>query len=164
MTPIVEISRARVKDRHGICRVHKSSITILCGRHYSATEIEDWIGALNPDHYLEALRTETVFVARVGNRIVGFAQMRATEATIEALYVHPRHVRHGTGTKLLVCLENEARTSGRELISLDATLNSVPFFLLRGYLFLSEGARRASGDANAPRVKMEKRLQPGGIG
>ena len=159
MSPIVQISRAQVKDRHGICRIHKSSITILCGKHYSATEIEDWVSALKPDDYLEALRTETIFVAKVGNRIVGFAQAKAREATIEAIYVHPRHVRHGTGTKLLVCLENEVRTSGRDLITLDATLNSVPFFLLRGYAFLSEGARRLSGDANTLRVKMEKRLQ-----
>ncbi len=160
MSPIVDIFRAQVKDRHGICRVHKSSITILCGRYYSATEIEDWVRALEPDHYLEALRTDTVFVARAGNRIVGFAQMRAREATIDAIYIHPRHVRHGTGTKLLVCLENEARTSGHELITLDATLNSVPFFLLRGYAFLSEGAPRGSGDAARPRVKLGKRLQP----
>ena len=60
MMQAVRIARARESDRQGICRVHKASITILCGIHYTPQEIEALIfensthigkGILIPDAY-----------------------------------------------------------------------------------------------------------------
>ena len=39
----IEVTKAALDDRHAICRIHKASITIVCGGHYTPEEIAAWI-------------------------------------------------------------------------------------------------------------------------
>ena len=152
------IANARDSDRHAICRVHKASITILSGTHYTPEEIEAWVGPIRPDDYLEAIRGDIVLVAWVQSRIVGFVQLRKRDGSLHSLYVHPRHVRGGVGKTLLVCIESEARKLGHRQIVLHATLNSVPFFVERGYSFQREEPIPGHAGATLPCMQMHKTL------
>jgi len=156
----VRIVRAREEDAAGICRAHKASITMLCAGHYTPQEIEAWVANRQAEDYLPGLRENLVLVAVARDRIAGFAEMKASEGLILALYVHPGQVRRGIGGTLLSYLENEARQAGRSEILLDATMNSIPFFLNRGYTLLGEGTNMTPSGLPIPCVHMRKNLQP----
>jgi GNAT superfamily N-acetyltransferase len=154
----VIISRAQADDRHGICRVQKASITILCGAHYTLEEIEAWVGPKQPDDYLPAIRDEIVLVAKDGSEIVGFAQMTRADHRISALYVHPGHLRYGIGSELLSRLEEEARGLGSDVVRMEAPLNAVSFCLARGFSSQGEALRTVRSGVSVPCLHMEKRL------
>ena len=161
MSKTVEITRARLDDRHEICRVQKSSITVLCGEHYTLEEIEAWVEPKQPDDYLRAIEKEIVLVAKIKNRIVGFAQMTREDARINALYIDPEHIRSGIGTRLLGILEDEARKLGRETVNLEVPLNAVSFCLARGFASQGQATRSVRSGVVVPCVHMQKRLNPG---
>lgn len=152
------VSRAEPGDRHGICRVQKASITILCGTHYTLEEVEAWVGPKQPDDYLQAIRDEIVIVAKGGAEIVGFAQMSRSESRISALYVAPEHLRGGIGTMLLTRLEDEARGLGSSMVRLEAPLNAVSFCLSKGFSSRGETLRTVRSGISVPCVQMEKHL------
>lgn len=153
-----DVSRAQPDDRHGICRVQKAAITILCGTHYTLEEVEAWVGPKQPDDYLQAINDEIVLVAKDGDAIIGFGQMTKGDSRISALYVDPRHLRGGIGSRLLAKLEEEARGLGSDIVRLEAPLNAVSFCLSRGFSSLGEAMRTARSGVSVPCVKMEKRL------
>jgi len=154
----LDVSRAQPDDRHGICRVQKAAITILCGTHYTLEEVEAWVGPKHPDDYLRAIRDEIVLVAKDGDAIVGFGQMTKGDSRISALYVDPNHLRGGIGSTLLTRLEQEARGLGSDIVRLEAPLNAVSFCLARGFSSQGESMRRARSGVSVPCVHMEKRL------
>jgi GNAT superfamily N-acetyltransferase len=156
----IRIVRAKEEDAAGICRAHKASITVLCAGHYTPREIEAWIGRREPADYLPGLRENIMLVAVARDRIAGFAEMQTSDGLIKALYVHPGHVRSGIGGTLLKCLETEARGAGWGEVRLNATLNSVSFYLNRGYTLQSEGTNMTRTGVAIPCVHMQKDLEP----
>lgn len=152
------IARAGEDDAAGICRVHRGSLTVLCAGHYTPKEIEAWIGDRKTEDYLPGLRNNLVLVAKTRGRIAGFAELQVGDGLLRALYVHPRHARGGIGGTLLNCVENEARQAGLTEVHLNATLNSVSFFLNRGYTLLGEGTKTTRTGASIPCVRMRKSL------
>jgi GNAT superfamily N-acetyltransferase len=153
-----DICRAQPDDRHGICRVQKAAITILCGAHYTPEEVEAWVGPKQPDDYLQAIREEIVLVAKDGDAIVGFGQMAKGDSRISALYVDPNHLHGGIGSMLLNRLEQEARDLGSSVVRLEAPLNAVSFCLARGFSSQGEALRRVRSGVSVPCVQMEKRI------
>ena len=154
----LDIFRAQPDDRHGICRVQKAAITILCGAHYTLEEVEAWVGPKQPDDYLQAISNEIVLVAKDGDAIVGFGQMTKGDSRISALYVDPSHLRGGIGSMLLTRLEEEARGLGSNVLRLEAPLNAVSFCLARGFSSQGEALRTARSGVSVPCLQMEKRL------
>jgi len=155
----VRVARADESDAAGICRAHKSSVAVLCASHYTPKEIEAWIGTRKPDDYLPALRTNLVLVAVARGRIAGFTEMQRSDGLLRALYVHPGHARCGIGTNMLNCLEKEAAKEGWTELRLNATLNSVAFYLNRGYQFEKKGTNITRTGVSIPCVHMLKRLE-----
>ena len=84
------------------------------------------------------------------------------EGLIEAVYVDPEAGRRGIGAALVAALEREARTRGARTLALEASLNSVPFYLAQGF-----DVETAAQHALAPGVAlrcmvMSKALVPTG--
>ncbi len=154
----LDVSRAQPDDRHGICRLQKASITVLCGTHYTLEEVEAWVGPKQPDDYIQAIRDEIVIVVKGGAEIVGFAQMSRSDSRISALYVDPEHLRGGIGSMLLTRLEDEARGLGSSVVRMDAPLNAVSFCLAKGFSSQGEALRTVRSGVSVPCVHMEKHL------
>jgi hypothetical protein len=133
MDQSVRIMRARVRDRQGISRAHKASIGVLCAGHYTPQEIESWIGGRQPDDYLPGIQENIVLIAVAQDRVAGFAEMQGHDGLIS--------------------------TAGQEVLRLDATLNSVSFYLSRGYTLQGEGMITTRGGLTIPCVHMQKRLE-----
>lgn len=152
------IRRAELADSENICRVHKASITALCGGDYTPGQIEAWIGQRQAVDYVKAIQSACFFVAEEDGQIIGFSLMQPAQGVINAVYVHPEHVGRGVGTLLLAALEREARAAGLSRVTLNATLNSVLFYKARGYESCGSGMNTLPSGVELPCLRMEKSM------
>jgi GNAT superfamily N-acetyltransferase len=156
---VTSIRRAAAADCAPIWAVHTRAIRHGCAPHYAPEDIAAWSGRMSPATYGELLLTRSMFVAEAeGGRIAGFAQLETGEGVVEGVYVDPDFMRQGVGRALVAALEDEAQRLGLARLTLDASLNAVPFYLALGYRIEGD-LRHALGGGHAVACKlMSKRL------
>ena len=152
------IRRATARDAVAICALHKEAVRRLCAGAYSAEQIEAWVGRRVPENYCKAMSVdgETILVAERASRVAAFASLKGE--MLFGLYVDPTHGR-GLGHELLASVEDDARGRSVAVLSLQATLNAVPFYRRHGYSVDRAGVV-PRGNLKLPVVEMSKSLSP----
>ena len=151
------IRQATLNDAEGIFRVHTSAIRNVAFTHYTPEQIEAWAGRLAPISYHKSIESNVVFVA-VDTEICGFSQLDPRSSVIKGVYVLASHVRRGFGSRLLLALESVAKAAGLLQLTLDASLNSVPFYEHAGYRRVRSGNHEFNSGVSIPCVVMCKEL------
>jgi N-acetylglutamate synthase-like GNAT family acetyltransferase len=123
---------------------------------YSPEEIQAWAVPKEPESYEESIRTKEFFVAEEDGIIIGFGVLNQESAVVEAVYVSPAAGRRGIGLQLLRKLEESALSLAMEVISLNASLNAVPFYKRAGYVAQEESKYRLSTGVEIACVPMVK--------
>lgn len=137
-------------------RIHVASVRALCAAHYTAAQIEAWVGGRRPEHYGRAMTDlgQSMFVAERAGEVIGFSSLRDDE--VWAVYVDPERGR-GAGGALLDAVEAEARARGVRRLRLMASLNSVHFYERHGYRALHRSSVPLPS-TELPAMEMEKKL------
>jgi putative acetyltransferase len=138
------IRPATPADAEALCALHKASVRTLCLGAYTAAEIEAWLRDREPQGFRHAMTDggETMLVAEHNGAIVGFASIK--ETVLFGLYVDPATGR-GAGRVLLLAAEDEVRRRGASILSLQATLNAVPFYRQHGFMRQERSTVRRGG-------------------
>jgi putative acetyltransferase len=138
------IRPAKPADAEALCALHKASVRALCLGAYTADEIEAWLREREPQGFRHAMTDggETMLVAEHDGAVVGFASIKAT--VLYGLYVDPAKGR-GAGRVLLLAAEDEVRRRGASVLSLQATLNAVPFYRKHGFMRQERSTVRRGG-------------------
>jgi GNAT superfamily N-acetyltransferase len=153
------IRRATLDDADAIFHVHTSAIRHVAASHYTPEQIEAWAGELRPAAYREPIEHKVLLVAvDDAGGICGFGQLDAPNSVVEAVYVLPSHVRRGLGRGLLAALEAAAHASDVSALTLDASLNSVPFYSRAGYMPICAAEHRLKAGVSIPCMLMHKVL------
>lgn len=120
-------------DAEALCALHKASVRALCVGAYTTEEIEAWLREREPQGFRRAMTdgSETMLVAEGDAAVAGFAPIKG--ATLFGLYVDPARGRRA-GRLLLESAEELVRRSGAAILSLQATLNAVPFYRKHGFM------------------------------
>ena len=124
--------------------MHKASVRALCRGAYTADEIEAWLREREPRGFRHAMTDggEAMLVAECDGAVVGFASIKGT--VLFGLYVDPATGR-GAGRVLLAAAEDEVRRRGASVLSLQATLNAVPFYRQHGFMRQDRATVRRGG-------------------
>jgi GNAT superfamily N-acetyltransferase len=138
--------------------VHRSAIRDAASTHYTSEQVEAWAGRLSPASYGEPIANKILFVAVDTGQICGFSQLDPKSSVVEAVYVLPTHSRRGLGSRLLSALESIAQASGLTQLTLDASLNSVPFYEQAGYKRVRSVDHELKPGVSIPCVLMRKEL------
>ncbi|MBL6617795.1 MAG: GNAT family N-acetyltransferase [Reyranella sp.] len=138
------IRPATLADAEALCGLHKAAVRKLCVGAYAADEIEAWLREREPAGFRHAMTEggETMLVAERDGAVAGFASIK--EAVLFGLYVDPATGR-GAGQVLLHAAEEEVRRRGATVLSLQATLNAVPFYRKHGYMRQDRSSVRRGG-------------------
>ena len=138
------IRPATPADAEALSALHKASVRTLCLGAYTADEIEAWLRDREPQGFRHAMTDggETMLVAERDDAIVGFASIK--ETVLYGLYVDPATGR-GAGRVLLLAAEDEVRRRGASVLSLQATLNAVPFYRKHGFMRQDRSIVRRGG-------------------
>jgi GNAT superfamily N-acetyltransferase len=126
----VEIRFASDCDADDIHDVLRRSVYERASGRYTAEQLAGWVAGRCPADYRAAMaRGETLFVATIDGRVLGFAALVRRE--VQAVYVAPEG--RGLGVRLLVAVEIEARGRGLTRLDVHASLNAADFYRSHGY-------------------------------
>lgn len=142
MSLITHLRPARAEDREHIFNAHEYAVRYTCARNYDNAVLAAWLKLLDPGAYLDTMADpdKRLWVADYKGHIQGFFQLDVRSAQLDALYVHPFVHNQGLGTALLQRAEEVARRHSLGLLKLYASLNSVGFYQLNGYVSLGTAA------------------------
>ena len=159
----VALRAARPGVEHALWSVHTRAIRISAATHYTEDALEAWAGRMRPEHYIEPMRTRAMIVAEATTdaaRVAGFGQLQPEEGVIEAIYVDPDFARRGIGRGLFEALENLARARGLPGLTVEASLNSVPFYAAMGCVRRCVDRHELAPGVHIACVVMDKHLTP----
>jgi GrpB-like predicted nucleotidyltransferase (UPF0157 family)/GNAT superfamily N-acetyltransferase len=157
----MKIRHATHADLEGICRVHVDAVRGLCTLHYTAPELEAWVGHLRPGAHSSDIDAKVFFVA-VDEReaVLGFSVLDSSKGEVRAVYVHPTAARIGVGAALLRRVEETALERGLVRLLLDASLNSVEFYFRAGYMPVEARRHQLRSGVALRCIVMAKSLGP----
>ena len=99
-----------------------------------------------------------MLVEEIEGRVVGFAQLDVQKAVVERIYVLPSYARRRIASRLLARLEAIAGDNEVAMLSIDATLNAVPFYQTAGYSIVQRVDDLPVDGVAFPYVVMTKHL------
>lgn len=150
------IRRARQEDCQAIIGVHGAAVRGIDTELYTAEELEAWAIPKKLAAYEEAIRVKEFFVAEDDGVILGFGVLNKERSEVEAVYVSPAAGGRGIGLKVLQVLEEQAHDLGLSELTLNASLNAVPFYERAGYAGDKESKYRLATGVEIPCRPMAK--------
>lgn len=153
----MEIRKAEEKDIPAIVSIHKNCVLKINSKLYPPQVIKEWVGSISEESVLKQFKNTEWIVCEVESEIVGFVQYSLTDKTLFQIQVEPKFQGNSIGTALYKYVESKFINSGLEKISLNATLNAVPFYEKMGFSKL-EDIKFKLGENFVDMVKMEKIL------
>lgn len=127
------IRKARKNDAQVILEIRGAAIKRQCVGHYSAKEMTIWADAEVTKEFLDAVES-SYFVATVAGSVVGTGMINLGSGRVDAIFVHPKHMRTGIGRQMMSHLEKLALDAQLSQLSLDSTLNAVAFYRSLGFV------------------------------
>ena len=154
----IKIRRAMATDAENIWEVRKQAILFGCRKHYPTDLLESWGKSPMPVTFASFVQNEPFYVAETESRMVGFAGLKRSASEVNAVFVLPEVAGHGVGMRLLQHLETFAQENKISILTLSASLNSVPFYKACGYKEGSKGLHTTTSGLQIECVSMEKEL------
>ncbi|MDB4539951.1 GNAT family N-acetyltransferase, partial [Saprospiraceae bacterium] len=95
--------------------------------------LETWTTGEMTEEFVEQVLAN-YYVAIVNSEVVATGALDLKSGQIDAMSVHPSHMRTGLGRQMLSHLEKLANESGLVRLKLDSTLNAAPFYRACGFV------------------------------
>ena len=132
-----------------------------CRGHYAEDVLDEWVHRPMPAGFSARIARHYYLIAEAGGRAVGFAALKRIAHEVDAVFVVPQVFGTGLGAKLLGRIEARARATGLRLLTLNASLNAVPFYRRAGYRALRPAVHVSATGLRIPCVRMRKALRRG---
>lgn len=107
-------------------------------RDYSQEQVAAWAPAeMDRDTWTKRLSQAFTYIAEEDGKIAGFGELEAN-GHIDRFYCHKDFQRKGVGTKLLVQIEQQARSLGLSKLVTEASITAKPFFEANGFFVVRQ--------------------------
>ena len=130
---VLAIRKAHKGDAQEIWGIRNAAINSQCKGHYSPAELEIWTNGETTEQFIEAVG-DSFYVVTLDGHVVGTGVINLESGKVDAIFVHPSHMRSGIGRQVLLHLEKLAFDAGLTQLSLDSTLNAAPFYRECGFV------------------------------
>jgi GNAT superfamily N-acetyltransferase len=150
----------RFEDVPEILRMVRRAVERGCRDHYDAQQRAAVYVSYARTLFVEALGPFDTVAAEEQGRIVGVAQLDATDGRLRALFVDAGFQQRGLGRTLIEEIEARARGRGCRRLHGAMALNAVPFYLRTGFRRCGGPDQLLTGGISIPVVRMEKDIGP----
>ena len=152
-------------DARAILEAHRSAVRGTASAYYSQAIIDEW-GAVNiaPERITNFERwiergEEVIVVAVVSTgQVIGFGSIVPSNSELRAVYVAAEYGRQGIGRAILQQLDTLAREAGVNELSMEASMNAVPFYTANGFISLAPGEHPMPSGNRMACMRMSKSL------
>jgi putative acetyltransferase len=159
------LRRGVLVDARAILEAHRSAVRGTASAYYSQAIIDEW-GAVDiaPERITNFERQiergeEVIVVAVVSTgHVIGFGSIVPSNSELRAVYVAAEFGRRGVGRAILRQLETLARDAGVNELSMDASINAVPFYTANGFISLGPGEHPMPSGNRMACMRMSKSL------
>jgi putative acetyltransferase len=140
----IQIRCAEEYDLNEIAVLFYETITTIATKDYGEEHIKLW-STRDMVFWKRRFHEQHFILAEIENRIAGFASLTVT-GYIDFLYVHKDHQRKGIAGKLLMALEDYARSENMNEIFSDISITAKEFFLKNNFVLAVERKRKNNND------------------
>jgi putative acetyltransferase len=110
------------------------SVHGIARRNYSPAQLDAWAPQIfDADQWITRIRRNNPFVAEVGGRTVGFADLQ-DDGLIDHFFVEANYCGMGVGSALMNHLHLNARERGIDNLRAEVSLTAQPFFERYGFV------------------------------
>lgn len=127
------IRKARKDEAQVIWEIRNAAINSQCVGHYSPEDLEIWTSGEMTKQFIDIVES-SFYVATVDGCVVGTGMINLESGKLDAIFVHPSHIRTGIGKQIMLHLEKLALDAGLTQLSLESTLNAVTFYQAQGFV------------------------------
>jgi GNAT superfamily N-acetyltransferase len=154
------IRKYQAGDAQALTEIFYNAVESNCGEGYSPEEIRAW-APLPIDYasWKRRLEQHRPWVALLHSSPIGFISL-LPDGEVGLAYVHRAFQRQGVASKLYEALENEARSTGLDKLSVEASHAAKPLFERLGYGVAHRNNKIRNG-LTLVNWKMTKVLHPG---
>jgi len=156
---MLSIEKAKREDAPTAWKIRNAAILNQCAGHYSVDNLKAWTSGDLSEDFVKVVEKH-FYVARSNNEIVGTGMISVETGKIDAIFVHPAHMRRGIGAKIVEHLEIIALGHGLETLTLDSTLNAVAFYRSCGFEGNEVGAYISPRGLSLDCIPMVKVISP----
>ena len=155
---VIVIRKAHTVDAQEVWDIRNAAINSQCIGHYSPAELELWTAGEVTEQFVKAVE-DSFYVATLDGHVVGTGMIDLESGKVDAIFVHPSHMRGGIGRQVLLHLEKLALDAGLTQLSLDSTLNAARFYRARGFVGDSVAKYESPRGISLDCIPMIKRLR-----
>lgn len=145
------IRPGRAADLAAIFAITRDSFAGLAKGHYAPAQVAAWMEGCSPETYREGVEAGRIRVAQLRGQVVGYVDARPGEIT--RLFVLPKAVGRGIGSRLLRIGVRLAREGHKGPVVLESLLNAVSFYEQRGFVATGKGFS-SHGSAETPPIEI----------
>ena len=127
---------ARDIDAEDVSTIIQSALRETNARDYSQDIIERIAKCFDPAAVLELIHKRTVFVAALGQRIVGTASLDGR--VVQSVFVAPDVQGRGIGKRLMAEVEKVARERGIAVLAVPSSVTAEHFYSKLGFTAVRE--------------------------
>lgn len=133
------IRKADSGDVPRIWDIRIAAIRAQCSGFYREEILEAWTKGDSSDQFVAWVES-SFYVTTDGDAIVGTGAINMESGRIDAVFIYPECMGHGVGRGMMAYLEGLALSTELKVVSLDSTLNAVPFYRKCGFIGDAIGA------------------------
>ncbi|WKE65588.1 GNAT family N-acetyltransferase [Gallaecimonas kandeliae] len=128
----MHLRQATPADAAAIWELRRLSLLAGCRGFYPDDLLEAWAGGPMPADFAQHIRGHWYLIEE-GQQLLASGTVNLDSGRLDGLLVHPEAFRQGLGKWMMAHLELLARQHGLDSLSLDASLNAVPFYSALGF-------------------------------
>lgn len=129
---MLKIEKAKYEDAPVALEIRSAAILSQCASHYPPDMLKTWANVEPSDEFADSVE-KNFYIAKYDNQIVGTGMIDIETGRIDAIFVHPDHIRKGIGKDIIKFLENLALIHGLKMVTLQSTLNAAEFYRACGF-------------------------------
>ncbi|WP_133719124.1 GNAT family N-acetyltransferase [Methylocaldum gracile] len=129
---MLSIEKAKREDARAAWEIRNTAILNQCAGHYSVDALKVWTGGMLTEDFIDHVEKH-FYVAKYHHQVVGTGMINIDTGKIDAVFVHPNHMRKGIGRGIVTFLEEIALSHGLETLNLESTLNAAAFYRACGF-------------------------------
>jgi len=132
MTPVISIRIADVEDARAAWKIRNAAIRSECVGYYPPESLRIWTSGAMEEQFVSTVAGR-LHVAVANDCVIGAGMIDLESGKVDAMVVRPDKMRSGVGRAILSYLEQLALEAELDQLSLDSTLNAVPFYRSCGF-------------------------------